>query len=465
MEGMRIGRDALVGVTLVAAACTSSSTASSPPSVTSSASNDSSSATPPPTDANWWTFGGDAARTGVDTSAPALTSPHVAWTSPDLDGAVYAQPLIVGDRVLVATENDSVYALDAGSGRVVWSTHLGDPVPRSSLPCGNINPTGITGTPVVDPASGVLYAVAFEQPGRHELVAITVRTGHVLFRRSADPAGIVPLVHQQRAALAISGDRVYWAFGGLYGDCGNYHGAVAGLGLDGRGPMVTYRVPSVRAAGIWAPPGPAVDADGDLFVATGNSFSASSFDGANAVIALSPQLHPTDEWAPANWLDLNDGDVDIGSFAPRLLPGGLVFQSGKEGVGYLLQRDDLGGIGGEAFSGPVCEGGGAYGGAATSGALVYVPCAGGLVALRVTGPAFMVAWQASGFQAGTPLVAGGAVWTVDYDSGTLLAFDARTGDQVFSASIGGVAHFTSPSAAGGRLYVAATDHVVAFAGV
>jgi outer membrane protein assembly factor BamB len=465
MGGMRI-LGILVVLAVLGAGCTSSGGISVSRASTSQPSPTiSSSGSRPAADGDWPTFGHDAARTAFDPTSPPVDSPHVVWTSPDLDGAVYAQPLIVGDRVLVATEGDSIYALDAASGRVVWRTNLGDPVPRSSLPCGNIDPTGITGTPVVDTSSGILYTVAFEAPGRHELVALSIADGSIQFRRPADPVGVDPLVHQQRAALTISGDRVYWAFGGLFGDCGDYHGVVAGLGLDGSGPMVSYRVPSGRAAGIWAPPGPAVDTDGDLFVATGNSFSASSFDGGNAVIELSPKLRPIDQWAPANWLELNRGDVDLGSFAPRLLPGGLVFQSGKEGVGYLLRRDRLGGIGGEVFSGDVCDGG-AYGGAAVSGSLVYVPCTGGLVALNVTSvPAFTVSWRADGFQAGSPVVAGGAVWTVDFDSGTLLGFDARYGDQVFSAAIGSVAHFTSPAAVGGRLYVAATDHIVAFAGV
>ncbi len=413
----------------------------------------------------WPRYGRDAARTGSDPSSPRLRSVHTTWTSDTLDGAVYAQPLIVGDRVLVATENDSVYALDARSGHVLWRTNLGRPVPQSILPCGNIDPTGITGTPVVDPSTGLLYAVAFLEPGRHQLVAIDTSNGRVRFRRPADPAGMDPLVHQQRAALAISGDKVYWAFGGLFGDCGEYHGTVAGLGLDGRGPMITYRVPSGRAAGIWAPPGPAVDASGHLFVATGNSFSTSGFDGGNALIELSPQLRQVDLWAPANWLDLNQGDVDLGSIGPAILPGGLLFQSGKEGVGYLLRHGDLGGISGEVFSAQVCDGGGAYGAAAVEGSFVYVPCSTGIVGVELgDGPAFTVAWRAGGFHAYPPIVAGGAVWTVS-ETGDLLAFNARTGAQVFSASLGEVAHFTSPSAADGHLYVAATNRVIAFGGV
>src|SRR5581483_10140638 len=88
------------------------------------------------------------------------------WTSPDLDGDLYGQPLVVGGRVVVATENDSVYALDASNGTVVWRAHLGEPVSGSSLPCGNVDPVGITSTPVVDATTNRVYAVGLIQPAR-----------------------------------------------------------------------------------------------------------------------------------------------------------------------------------------------------------------------------------------------------------------------------------------------------------
>ena len=68
-----------------------------------------------------------------------------------------------GGRVFAATENDTVYALSASTGAVIWSRHLATPVPASSLPCGDIGPTvGITGTPVIDPARGEIFVVADE---------------------------------------------------------------------------------------------------------------------------------------------------------------------------------------------------------------------------------------------------------------------------------------------------------------
>ena len=71
----------------------------------------------------------------------------VAWNTP-LDGAVYAEPLVVGGHVIVATENNSLYSLNADTGQVEWQTNIGIPATRSELPCGNIDPLGITGTPV-----------------------------------------------------------------------------------------------------------------------------------------------------------------------------------------------------------------------------------------------------------------------------------------------------------------------------
>jgi outer membrane protein assembly factor BamB len=419
----------------------------------------------PRSSSGWLTYHANGARTGEDLTSPPLRAVHRTWTSPPLDGDVYAEPLVFGSHVFVATENDSVYALRVGTGEVIWRAHLGAPVPQSALPCGNIDPTGITGTPAIDARTGTLYAVAFVLPGRHDLVAIDTSTGQVRFRRSIDPEGADPLVHQQRGALLVANGRVYTPFGGLFGDCGDFHGMVVGRSLDGSGPMLVYRVPSGARAGIWAPSGATEDSAGNLLVATGNSGSTTTFDYGSAVIRLSPRLRVIGWFAPRNWAALNSGDVDLGSIGPAVLSNGLVFQSGKEGVGYLLRLDHLGGIGGEAFEGDVCSGG-AFGGTATDSSFVYVPCTDGLVALRITpGPSFEIAWRTSGFDAGPPILAGGAVWSVDLGSGRLLGFERGTGRPLFSASIGQVAHFVTPTAASGRIYVAASQRVVAFGGI
>src|SRR5207237_5690062 len=152
-------------------------------------------------------------------------------------------------------------------------------------------------------------------------------------------------------------------------------------------------------------------------------------------------------------------DVDLGSIAPTVLAKGLVFQAGKEGVGYLLRQDHLGGIGGAVFEKSVC--GSAWGGTAYFNGRVYVPCADGLTAVRIKpGPSFGISWHASGFFSGPPIVAGGAVWCVGIDSGKLYAFNPATGHRLEARTIPAVEHFTTPAAANGRLYVGATRRVV-----
>ena len=252
----------------------------------------------------WVTYHGDRTRSGV-ARGPSIQDVQRAWTSPALDGDIYAEPLAIGSRVITATENDSVYALDASTGQVVWRTNLGTPVQSSTLPCGNISPTsGITSTPVADPSTGLIYAAAFLSPDRHELFALRERTGEVVWHRPIDPQGMDPLTQQLRSALTLANGHVYIAYGGLFGDCGDYHGWVAAVAADGTGPLLDYRVPTSNAGGIWAPSGPAVDDAGNLYVATGNSFSNGVFDFGDSVIKLSPELQRLDFFAPQNWAEL-----------------------------------------------------------------------------------------------------------------------------------------------------------------
>ena len=108
----------------------------------------------------WTTYRHDAAESGIDPDSTSPAMPSQAWQTPALDGEIYAQPLVYGSHVYVATENDTVVALDAATGAVAWSTHLATPEPAAQAPCGNIAPSiGITSTPVIDPASNRIYAV------------------------------------------------------------------------------------------------------------------------------------------------------------------------------------------------------------------------------------------------------------------------------------------------------------------
>src|SRR5216684_2311392 len=102
-------------------------------------------------DDDWPTYQHSADRAGVAAAGSSFSDVQPTWSTGPVDGAVYAEPLYVGGRVLIATENNTVYAFDGASGTGLWQSHLADPVRANQLPCGNIGPTvGITGTPVVD---------------------------------------------------------------------------------------------------------------------------------------------------------------------------------------------------------------------------------------------------------------------------------------------------------------------------
>jgi outer membrane protein assembly factor BamB len=410
--------------------------------------------------ANWATYHGNLARTGVDTSSPPLGNVRRTWTR-QLDGPVYGEPLAVGRRVYVATENNTVYALSARNGGIAWRRHLGIPVDASTLPCGNIFPvTGVTGTPAI--SGGRLYVVAFLSGYRHVLFALRLKGGKVQFHRPIDAPGSDPRVHQERSAMSISKGRVYVPYGGLTGDCGDYRGRVVSVQAKGKPRLRSFTVGVHREGGIWAPSGAAVNRSGSLFVATGNGDETSGFDLGNSVIRMTPKLKQADFYRASNSPQLNQSDTDLGSVGPTMIGNDRLFVIGKEGLGLVLSATHLGGTGGELFSQQVCSGG-AYGGLAYRAPYVYVPCTDGLAALRLNGSSFSVAWRA-GSSAGAPIVSGGAVWTID-QGGTLHAYTLDSGKELASLPVGSVTHFPSPGAGGGRLFAPAESQVVAFAGV
>lgn len=381
----------------------------------------------------------------------------VAWNVA-LDGAVYAEPLVVDGHVIVATEGDSVYSLDAQTGQIVWQAHLGEPVSREALPCGNISPLGITGTPVYDPASGLVFAVAEVSGPAHILVGLDVKTGEVRVRRSADPDGMPPTAHQQRAALALSQGMVYVAYGGLFGDCGDYHGRVVASRTDGSGPLLSYQVPTSREAGIWAPPGPSVDAAGNLYVSVGNGAETSGdWDHSDSVLRLSPTLELQEGFAPTQWQEENSQDLDLGSLGPVLLPNKIIFIAGKAGIGFLLHSDALGGVGGEAFTQPVCH---AYGGAAVVGSVAFVPCNEGVQQVQVgPGATMKLGWQAARVP-GSPVVGGHTVYSLDR-GGTLYALDAATGAVRTTIAVGAASRFSTPTLFQNQIFIGTMSGVVA----
>jgi outer membrane protein assembly factor BamB len=446
---------------------------------------------------DWPTYHRSNLRDGNDPSAPPFSAIGQQWVSSGLDGAIYAEPLVVGNQVIVATENNSIYSLDATTGASTWAApaHAGTPVspiPGPGFPCGNISPLGITGTPVVDTVAGVIYAVAFVSPSNtYELVAYNLSNGTQKFAPiPIAPAGFDVHLEQQRGALALANGYVYVPFGGYIGDCGNYHGYVIGIKADGssttlnvfqdQAQAVCPAGATSRAAGIWGASGPAVDASGNVYVATGNGFDTTSYDCGETVFRLNATLGYVDSWAPAVWASLNGSDADLGSIGPAVVgtTGNLIFQTGKNGWGYLLNVAKLSGnanhIGAEAFAGQICNAATTqtaandqvFGGVAYADPYIYVPCPEGIKAVKLAaGPSFSTSWSSSvSFQAGPPVVSGGLVWSIDTGGNTLYAFDPTTGAMRFSAGVGGQTHFSTPAAGQNRIFLAdgTSDTIRAF---
>jgi outer membrane protein assembly factor BamB len=452
-----------LGAMLTAAGCGSSAgAASSGPTPAAKTIGPGSAAAGAHPAAAWPVYGGNNAHTGVASAAPA-GQPRIAWRT-SLDGAVYGQPLLAGNLVIAATENDSLYGLEAASGRVVWRTHVGTPVPLADLPCGDIDPLGITGTPVYDQANGLVYAVAETAGYHHVLIGVSAVTGTLTVRRDIPAPDGNPRNDQQRPGLVIEDGRVYVAFGGLYGDCGQYRGSVVGVPLDGSGALVSYVVPTAREGAIWGTAGPVTGPDGTLYVSTGNgSVTSTSFDGSDAVTALSPALHQTGIFAPATWLQDSKGDADLSSTQPALLADGRLLADGKSGIAYLLDARHLGGVGGQVAQAQVCA---AYGATAVSGSTVYEPCSdGGIAAVNVTGTRIRVLWRGPASAAGSPVVGGGAVWVSDYSAGTLYELNPATGATEHTLSLGtGLPHFASMSMSGSRAYIGTNQGVLSISG-
>ncbi len=418
--------------------------------------------------ADWSTYHHDNARSGYDAAQPAFNGVKTGWASPTtVDADVYAEPLVVGNTVVIATENNTVYGLSAATGAILWQRNLGTPV-TSGLPCGNVNPAGITGTPVIDTNAGLIYAVGLLQgpPIHYLLAAIHLSDGTIAWSRTITITGFDATIEGQRGALTLLNGTLYIPFGGRYGDCGNYHGYLLATPATSSGAITFFQASTDNGAGFWQAAGASVDASGNLYETSGNSYDTGTYDGGETVFKLSPSLIQLSYFAPSNWQALNATDTDLGSVGP-LPVGNNIFQVGKSGEGYFLNQANLGGIGGQLFSGPVCSQttDAAFGGAAYVAPYIIVPCSTGPVGLTVTSGScarFAVAWTGPATSFATPpIVAAGLVWIID-PGGTFYGLNPTSGATVFSQNIGSAVHFATPASGDGAVFVAASTQVYSF---
>ena len=246
-------------------------------------------------------------RDGVYVDA-AFTPAAAAGLTRDLNfdgtiiGNVYAQPLYIegspsGPMIIAVTESNNVHALNATTGTVIWQRHLGTAV--TSLPCANINPVGITGTPVVDLASRSLFfdAVIDGAAKKHFIYSLNVDTGatnpgwpvDVDATATYNGMTFTSLVQEERGALALVNGIVYVAYSGYAGDCGVYHGWVVGVDINNPSNVHAWSTTAI-GGGIWGHGGVASDGT-NMFVVTGNTFNTGGVERRRSDYSLTSRAN------------------------------------------------------------------------------------------------------------------------------------------------------------------------------
>jgi hypothetical protein len=344
------------------------------------------------------TYHNDNSRTGQNIQETVLNPANVNSSqfgklfSTAVDGYVYAQPLYlpnvqnitVGTHnvLYVATEHDSLYAIDADSGAVLWQKSFINPgagittVSNGDASCGDLVPEiGITSTPVIDPNTHTLYLVAkTKENGAYfqRLHAIDTVTnaekfgGPVVIAATVNGTGdggsggkvsFDPLREHTRPGLLLENGHVVIAWAS-HCDVGPYHGWVMSYNASTLAQEAVINTsPNGGLAGIWmSGDGVAADSSGNLYFATGNGTydgSASGDYGDSIVKLTGPtggNFTVPDWFTPSNQSSLNGGDTDVGAGGVLLLPDlpagsahtHLLVQMGKEGKIYLIDRDNMG---------------------------------------------------------------------------------------------------------------------------
>ena len=350
--------------------------------------------------ANEVTESQNLSRDGWDSREPALSPAAVAAKSfgrifdTRVNGQVFAQPLSVGNSVLVATENDYVYSINRSTGAVNWSRQLGSPYAAAAEDCAQtpvvLPYIGVTSAPVYDPSTGTLYVSGMISgpPGddshlstkspTYDLFALNETTGAIKWRKqiAGSPVNNSHLsfnaaVQMQRTGLLLLHGSVYIGFGALCPDGAPNHqyvGYIAGVNTTTRAQTLWTDQPdapnaSFQYGGIWQGGGGLVSDGTSIYFATANGAAPPLGTAGSAapkvghlgqsMVKLSVEnngsLRPTDFFSPGDADRMTAADHDFGSGGPILLPFGtkdyphLFVTADKEAVLYLLNESGLGG--------------------------------------------------------------------------------------------------------------------------
>jgi len=458
----------------------------------------------------------DAMRSGTNTHETTLTPSNVNSTTFGkvaefaVDGQVDGQILYLNQVAIpgagnknvlyFATENDSVYAVDADSisgtaATVLWKTRTlptGDvPLTPSDAGCGYINPVGIMSTPVIDRSRNAIYVVASSKNSSgnvaHRLHALNLTTGAELFGGPTNITATFPgtggnstggtvtfltKAQQERAALLESNGTIYTSWSGYDGDCGNYSAWVISFSADSLARTGAIDlVPSTHGAGIWlGGGGPAADAAGNVYFPTGNAFGGNTpgigndYGDTFVRLASTVPLTVADYFAPMNAIADDNADADMGSAAALLLPDmadsgsvtrHLAVVAGKDGAMFVVDRDNMGQYsaiannvyqefasdGHENFSSPIYFNGRVYIGPSGLPLKAFSVAQAKLSAAPASQTAFTFGSNGTAPSASANDNTNGIVWALDRESRTLYAYDATDLTKVL---------YTTSQAAGSR---------------
>ncbi len=339
------------------------------------------------------TYHNDAQRTGWNSTEKVLTPGNVTASTfgvlakVTLDDQVDTEPLVVtnqaiGDKgnhtvVYVATEGNTVYAVDASSGAVLLSRNLGTPVPKP-LGCANNGPrVGITSTPVIDLSDRAMFVIAYTQhtsgPAytmhKLDLASLVDQTSPVVVTGShtltdGSTFKFNATYERQRPALLEANGNIYAGFGSFCDrPASKSRGWVLGWAADSLKPLVENELIDTQAttqnnyflSSIWMSGyGISADDTGNLYFVTANS-EPSTYDGVTnlqeSAVKMQGDLSKVlDLFTPSNASTLDQDDDEFGSGGLMVLPDQpaprphLAVAAGKDGRNFILNRDTLGGF-------------------------------------------------------------------------------------------------------------------------
>lgn len=494
------------------------------------------------------TFHYDLARTGWNARERVLSPRTVTkdgfgrlWYTP-MDGQVYAAPLVVADAdiqgrardvVIAPTQNNTVYLLDADTGSILWKQHIADALSDVEYnDCTNITPLhGITSTPVLDLERRTIYVCGLMRSKLkqfYKVWALDLASGKIKdgwpvtlkgeYRGVAFDSGQLT----QRGALTLVNGWLYIPFASRC-DIGEWHGWIMGVNIAT--PDAPQRAftpsPTASGGGMWGSAGLSADKDGNLYAVTGNGDYDLEQGGHNIVEAiirleakesLAFSYQPKDYYVPSNYEELDRLDLDLGGSSALVFdhPGSatphLLVTGGKDGFVYLVNRDQLGGVGGQIQKERLFGmGTGGYGSFIKTTPAYFEDGKGGqylfvtgnergrngtqgVVALKLDLDAqkrsrFTPVWSTLRplYQPGTAVVssngsADAIVWVIESNKnddddgppGVLHAYDALTGRELYRSSqrerrdsLGDARKFSAPTVANGRVFCG-THGVVAY---